>query len=228
MLQKILIASAMLILATGWVSASQVKIEGLHIDSGTFSTDVLSSVPIMSDSTVNLMLSPTVPAWNQNVAQTNPHETSIVSLQPNNDGVWANSYFSLAATSFVDASGFNKSINDGDSFEVDLSGFIVNFNGVSFAQGGVATSTISNVRQGPPGLNLFDYSISWNTDVTNSPLDGTVGFWEVSGFGAVVAAPVPVPGAIWLFGSAMFGLLAHIRDFFFSKLLIPRYRRFYS
>jgi hypothetical protein len=215
MLHNKLIVSAVLVFMTGWASASQVNIEGLHIDSGTFSTDVLLPVSITSDSSVNLMLTPTAPAWNQEVAQTSPHETSIVSFEPNSDGVWANSYFSSAATGFVDASGLNNSINDGDIFEVDLSGFVANFNGVSFAQGGVATSTISNVRQGPPGLVLFDYIIAWDTSVAGSPIDGVDGFWSISGFGAVVASPVPVPAAVWLFGSALFGLIGYSRRYSF-------------
>ena len=202
-----------LVLTTGWASASQVNIEGLHIDSGTFSTDVLSPISITSDPSVNLMLPPTAPAWDQTVAQTSPHETSIVSFEPNGDGVWTNSYLSVAATGIVDASGINNSINDGDTIEVDLSGFVVNFDGDSFAQGGTATSTISNVRQGPPGLTLFDYSLSWDTDVTSSPITGIDGSWSIAGFGAVVAAPVPVPAAIWLFGSAMFGLVGFFRRF---------------
>jgi hypothetical protein len=215
MLHNKLIISAVLVLTTGWVSASQVNIEGLHIDSGTFFTDVLLPVSITSDSSVNLMLTPTAPAWNQAVAQTSPHETSIVSFEPNSDGIWANSYFSSAATGFVDATGLNNSINDGDIFEVNLSGFVVNFNGVSFAQGGVATSTISNVRQGPPGLVLFDYIIAWDTSVAGSPIDGVDGFWSISGFGAVVASPVPVPAAVWLFGSALFGLIGYSRRYSF-------------
>jgi hypothetical protein len=213
MLVKKLLISAVLILTTGWASASQVNIEGLHIDSGTFSTDVLSPVSITSDPSVNLMLPPTAPSWDQAAAQTSPHETSIVSFELNGDGVWANSYLSVPATGIVDASGINNSINDGDTIEVDLSGFVVNFDGDSFAQGGTATSTISNVRLGPPGLTLFDYSLSWDTDVTGSPITGIDGSWSIAGFGAVVAAPapVPVPAAIWLFGSAMFGLVGFFR-----------------
>jgi len=211
MLVNKLIISAVLVLTTGRVSASQVTIEGLHIDSGTFSSDVLSPISITSDPSVNLMLPPTAPAWDQAAAQTSPHETSIVSFEPNGDGVWANSYLSVAATGIVDASGINNSINNGDTIKVDLTGFVVNFDGVSFAQGGTATSTISNVRQGPPGLKLFDYSLSWNTDVTDTPINGVDGSWRVSGFGAVVAAPVPVPAAIWLFGSAIFGLAGYFR-----------------
>ena len=53
MLVKKLLISAVLVLTTGWASASQVNIEGLHVDSGTFSTDVLSPISITSTAPSN-------------------------------------------------------------------------------------------------------------------------------------------------------------------------------
>ncbi len=214
LIKKILVNMVFVLVNVGWADATPVQIEGLHIDSGTFSTDVLTPVVIISDPSVNLMLSPTAPGWNQAVAQTEAHETSIASFEPKGDGIWVNSYFSAAATGIVDASGLNNSIMNGDSFEVDLSGFVVNFNGVSFDQGGTAISTISNIRQGPPGLKVFDYSLSWDTSVTGSSFDGVNGSWSITGFGAVQAAPVPVPAAVWLFSFAILGLTGYFRHYF--------------
>jgi hypothetical protein len=64
-------------------------------------------------------------------------------------------------------------------------------------------------------LVLFDYIIAWDTSVAGSPIDGVDGFWSISGFGAVVASPVPVPAAVWLFGSALFGLIGYSRRYSF-------------
>lgn len=210
MLVKNLLVSIVLVAASvGWVGAAQVAIEGLHIDSGTFATDVLSPISISSDPSINLMLSPPAPEWNQTVVQSEAHETSIVSFELNGDGVWANSYFSSAATGFIGTNGLNG-IDEGNTIEVDLSGFNVNFNGVSFSQGGIATGTISNLRLGPPGLQLFDYDLIWNANVTGSSIEGVESSWSIAGFGAVVS-PVPVPAAVWLLGSGIFGLLGFSR-----------------
>jgi len=211
LINKLLVSLAFVLINVGSAGATTVQIEGLHIDSGNFSTDIIPAIAITSNPSVNLMLPPIVPGWNQAVAQTEAHETSIVSFEPKGDDIWANSYFSTAATGTVDASGLNNSINDGDSIEVNLSGFVVNFNGVSLTQGGTATSTISNIRQGPPGLKVFDYNLSWKTDITNGPFDGTQGSWNITGFGAVAASPVPIPAAIWIFGSAILGLIKYFR-----------------
>jgi hypothetical protein len=98
--------------------------------------------------------------------------------------------------------GSNSGISNGDVIEFDISSLDLYWNGTSFNVGGMATGTVTNVS-----ANAFDYSATWTGMVSTGGFAGSVYNLSLTGSGSVV----PVPAAIWLFGSGLFGLLAVAR-----------------
>ena len=103
---------------------------------------------------------------------------------------------------------------------LDIDTVQVNYNGseISIQASGAATGVFQQML--PFGLELdaskpitFDFT---GTSLTNLTDDGTylTGF-NLAGTGTItgtlVLAPVPVPAALWLFGSGLFGLIAVAR-----------------
>ena len=79
---------------------------------------------------------------------------------------------------------------------VDLNSWYMNWNGDYFRQGDIATGTYDAVTGG--------FDISWSALIVGGPFNGRLGYWNLTGAADVSA--VPVPAAIWLFGSGLIGL----------------------
>lgn len=87
---------------------------------------------------------------------------------------------------------------------VDLNGWYANWSGTNFLQGGVATGTYT-----PISATTGSYTLSWSSFITTAPFAGQTGNWNLSG--TVTHAPVPIPAAVWLFGSGLLGLVGIAR-----------------
>jgi hypothetical protein len=95
-------------------------------------------------------------------------------------------------------------------FTVDLSSWAVLWNGTVFDQGPGGTAS--------DGTNYIDavdasydpvtkrYSISWGNRIAGGPFNGFQGYWHFEG-----THVVPVPAAVWLFGSGLLGLVGLAR-----------------
>lgn len=95
-------------------------------------------------------------------------------------------------------------VNDnGLTKDLDFSGWNVNWNGVQSALGinGVATITCETITCADGELFSLDYSI-----LVNDPVNSFAGYTYGLHLEGVVSA-VPVPSAIWLFGSGLIGLI---------------------
>lgn len=83
------------------------------------------------------------------------------------------------------------------SITVDLSSFFANWNGTSFSQGDAGTVGTYDAVTG-------DFFLSWSKLIVGGSFGGKTGYWELAGTANVSA--VPVPAAVWLFGSGLVGL----------------------
>ena len=92
----------------------------------------------------------------------------------------------------------------GGTTAIDTSGFFMNWDGVDFGQGNVnATLTTFNCVD-----STCDFTATWTSPFVNGPFDNTTGSWIISGqLSGVASAAVPVPGAAWLMGSGLVGLV---------------------
>jgi len=95
----------------------------------------------------------------------------------------------------------------GSNLTLDLSSWTAYWNGTSFNQGsaGVAT-TVSGAG---------DLTASWTALVVGGAFNGQTGSWTITGnakaAGGPPPEPVPVPAAVWLFGSGLMGLVGVAR-----------------
>ena len=96
----------------------------------------------------------------------------------------------------------SSGISNGDVVVFDMSLLDLYWNTNSFNVGGLATGTVTNVS-----ANGFDYNVSWTGIATTGAFIGSVYNVSLTGSGSVV----PVPAAMWLFGSGLFGLFAIAR-----------------
>jgi hypothetical protein len=79
----------------------------------------------------------------------------------------------------------------------DMGSWFAFWNGTSFNQGDHnVTGTFD------PGTGA--YNISWSSYISGGPFDTNTGYWQLEG----VATVVPVPAAVWMFGSAVVGFAA--------------------
>jgi len=95
-------------------------------------------------------------------------------------------------------SGFAAPTGDltGSDLSLDLSSWTAYWNGTSFNQGGMINTTVDGSG---------NFTASWTAEVIGGAFNGQIGSWEITG---TVTAPaeVPVPAAVWLFGSGLIGL----------------------
>jgi hypothetical protein len=82
----------------------------------------------------------------------------------------------------------------------DMTSFYANWNGTEFNQGGIASVT-DNGNGG--------YLLSWSSKIVGGPFNNFTGSWTMDIKSA--APPVPVPAAVWLFGSGLVGLVGVAR-----------------
>lgn len=81
---------------------------------------------------------------------------------------------------------------------VDMSSWFAFWNGNDFNQGGTATGTYD--------ANTGAFTIGWSSLIVGGSFDGNTGYWELSGVANTSTSEVPVPAAVWLFGSGLIGL----------------------
>lgn len=97
-------------------------------------------------------------------------------------------------------SGFSGN-DDGGVVTMDFSNFAVDYNGTVIPQGPNAGSlTFSG------DANTQTFSASWNSLIVGGPFDGNTGYWYIEGSYTTATSEVPVPAAVWLFGSGLIGL----------------------
>ncbi len=94
------------------------------------------------------------------------------------------------------------------TLSVDLNSWEVMWNGTAFQQGPRPVDT------GPfvPAVGTYNtatraYSLTWTSQIDGGPFNGVIGHWHLEG----TVAPVPLPGAVWLLGSGLLGLLGLAR-----------------
>ncbi len=92
-------------------------------------------------------------------------------------------------------SGFAPVTGDltGTDLSLDLSSWTAYWNGNSFNQGGMINTTVDGSG---------NFTATWLAPVNGGPFDGQNGDWTVTG----TVSAVPVPAAVWLFGSGLVGL----------------------
>lgn len=92
----------------------------------------------------------------------------------------------------------------------DLSSWEVYWNGSSFQQGPRPNNTGPFVlATGTYNLSTNKYELSWASQIKQGPFNGVKGYWYIEG--TYVGSVVPVPAAVWLFGSGLIGLIGLAR-----------------
>lgn len=90
---------------------------------------------------------------------------------------------------------------------VDLSSWEVFWNGSSFQQGPRPVNTGPfTMATGTLDISTGHYELSWASQIYQGPFNGVTGYWHIEGTHAV-----PVPAAVWLFGSGLLGLISAAR-----------------
>lgn len=88
------------------------------------------------------------------------------------------------------------------AFTADLSAWEVMWNGSAFEQGprpdNAGPFTLAN---GTYDLVTHEYVLDWDSQIKGGPFNGANGAWHLEGVHVV-----PIPAAIWLFGSGFLGL----------------------
>lgn len=92
---------------------------------------------------------------------------------------------------------------------VDLSAWEVMWNGSAFEQGPRPDQFGPFVL----ALGTYDtvtgaYVLDWDSQINGGPFNSVVASWHLEG----VVSTIPVPAAVWLFGSGLFSLLAFSRS----------------
>ena len=114
----------------------------------------------------------------------------------------------------------------GNVMTLDVSSWFANWNGTDFSQGyteaGDAvtastdwTNSADFIGQGLPqggsasctGTTCTFNNLRWEAYISGGAFDGKTGFWSLDG----TATVVPVPAAVWLFGSGLLGLVGIAR-----------------
>jgi len=94
--------------------------------------------------------------------------------------------------------------------EVDLSAWEVYWNGSVFEQGPRPdNSQPFTLASGTVNTVSGDYVLDWSSQILGGPFNGVTAYWHLEGqlLNATSVPPVPVPGAVWLFGSGLVGLI---------------------
>ncbi len=104
-------------------------------------------------------------------------------------------------------------VNSLCDISVDLSSWEVYWNGSVFEQGPRPDNTIPEfeLAMGTVDVVSGEYTLNWKSQILGGPFDGVNGFWYLEGQFTNVSAVVPVPAAVWLFGSGLIGLISFAR-----------------
>jgi len=190
--------------STYGVRAATVEIGSLTITGGQFE---VFTAPYDSGYTSgsDIAAGYITPTWDVNAPQSTAAPGSIISFDL--DGTWLNVYSASNAIQAGPANpGFpvpNGSFDDsGGTITIDLRALIYNWNGTDLngypASGsdGIATGTVDAAG---------NYNVSWAAYIAG-PFN-TVSNWSASG----TVTAVPLPSAVWLFGSGLIGLISIAR-----------------
>lgn len=92
-------------------------------------------------------------------------------------------------------SGFAPPTGDliGSDLWLDLSSWTAKWNGTSFNQGAIISTTVDTAG---------NFTANWQAQVIGGAYNGQTADWTVTG----IVSTVPVPSAVWLFGSGLLGL----------------------
>lgn len=89
------------------------------------------------------------------------------------------------------------------ALSADLSSWEVFWNGSSFQQGPRPVNTGPfTMATGTLDTSTGRYELHWSSQIYQGPFNGVTGYWHIEG-----THVVPVPAAVWLFGSGLLGLL---------------------
>lgn len=95
-------------------------------------------------------------------------------------------------------------VDDAGNLTVDLSSWEVMWNGSAFQQGPRPVNTGDFVlATGTYDAITHAYTLKWKSQIKGGPFSGVPATWYLEG----TINPVPVPGAVWLLGSGLAGLL---------------------
>lgn len=112
----------------------------------------------------------------------------------------------VAPTADVDLANCTGSVC---AMTVDLSSWAVYWNGSSFDQGPRPSNTGPFVlAMGTLDLTTNHYELNWVSQIKQGPFNGVKGYWHVEG----TYSAVPVPAALWLFGSGVLALFGFAKS----------------
>lgn len=195
MKKKALVAAigATMGLSVAATSTQAATLSSLVITGGQFTMGVFTPAPnpITNTSGANLIAGAIAPTFDTTVAQTGPAASSPIAWDFNLGGTWVNSFTNGASSGATDGAG-------------GISGTIVitdNWNANNFDQGGAFTGT----TVGDEFSGTFD--IAWTSLIVGGAFDGQTGTYAATG----TYSAVPVPAAVWLFGSGLVGLVGVAR-----------------
>ena len=180
-------------LSVAATSTQAATLTSLVITSGQFQLGVFTPTPnVITDfSGANLIAGAIAPTFDTTVSQSSAAASSPIAWDFNGGGVWVNSFTTGASSGATDGAG-------------GISGNIVitdNWNSTNFDQGGAFSGT----TVGDELSGSFD--IGWTSLIVGGPFDGQTGTYNVQG----TYSAVPVPAAVWLFGSGLVGLVGVAR-----------------
>ena len=197
MKKKALVAAvgAAMGLSVAATSTQAATLTSLVITGGEFAMGVFTPTPnpITNFSGANLIGPAIAATFDTTVAQSAGAASSPIAWDFNGGGTWVNSF-----------TGGPSSGSSGAGTNGGVSGTIVltdNWNANNFDQGGAFTGT----TVGDELSGTFD--IAWTSLIVGGAFDGQTGTYAAQG----TYSAVPVPAAVWLFGSGLVGLVGVAR-----------------
>ncbi len=202
------------------VSANIFDINSMSITSGTFELRDPSGVPVINTDN-GLGISPfTVIGGNTNlvggyIGNGGTGTDTIASLSFS--GAIANMY--TAASNLGDSNSpagtiaggsvpFGSLDDVGNTINIDLGSWFMNWNSNDIHTGtGKTDGVTSAFAAGAWDPVTGAFTLSWQSLTDSGPKAGFTALIELSG----IASPVPLPAAVWLFGSGLIGLLGVTR-----------------
>ena len=190
------VLAAALLLATG--AASAAPITTLEITGGDFAMagagGTLNPAAFASMSVDGATFDGSAPTATGSEASYAP--TSIVTF--------AFGFFGPVATYTAASDGVNGGFTPvtgdltGSDLTLDLNSWTAYWNGTSFNQGASGvTATVDATG---------NFTASWTALVVGGAFNGQIGSWTITGTTDAPTTVIPVPAAVWLFGSGLIGL----------------------